>query len=319
MQTPLVTVLLPTHNSARYLAEAIESILSQSCKDLELVVLDGGSSDPTLDIVKAYAVRDRRVRLESFPGTHPCKRIDDFLPSLKSRYVAMQHSDDVSYHNRMAEQIRAFAEDRELGVCSALCRSFWHDRMQPARAEGAVIHPKPERHAAIKASLLFWWVMHCPTFMFDREKITAAGLTFSNPYMFSNDYWQTVTNIDKLKYSNIQQELSAYRLHMEGDGARNREALQQEGIKLKGDILRHFGFECTPREMEIHANFRVIPDNIVGATTAEGYDEVLRWLENLRAQNDAKGIFDRPIFTALVNGLLQRTLELKARQNLKPS
>ena len=310
---PLVTVLIPAYNAARYLAESIESILLQTWPNLECVVLDGGSQDATADIARAYAAQDPRVRVEVFPDTHPCSRIDSIIPKLSSHYVAIQHADDISYGMRIARQVQAFQEDPELGVSSGLCRSFFHDRMQAPRAEGLSIQARPEQHEHIKASLPFWWVMHCPTFMYDREKAIANGLKFENEYTLCNDYWQTITHIEKLKYGNIQEELSAYRMHWDSDGPRHRSQLEEESRKLKRATLEHFGIEFTERQLEIHSNLRLIPEGTVGATTPEGYDEAIAWLFEIHAQNERKNIFDKPFFTTFLQAMINRTLELKAQ------
>jgi len=300
---PTVSVLMPTYNAARYLAEAIESILQQTWKDLQLVVLDGGSTDPTEDIVRAYAKRDDRIKFESFPDRHPCARLDEYIPTLKSRFIAIQHADDVSYRNRIARQLRAFVEDSDLSVCSVLVKSFAHQRMQAGIQDGTYIHMRPAAHAAIKANLPFWWVMHCPTYMFDREKITRAGMKFSNDYLYCNDYWQTVTHIDRLKYHNIQEPLAAYRLHVDSDGLKNQDRVRAEERKIKTESLRHFGFEFTPREAEIHGAFRMLPDGILDAKTPEDFEEILLWLKKLKEQNDDLGVFDRTEFADLAENL----------------
>jgi glycosyltransferase involved in cell wall biosynthesis len=306
-----IAVLLPTLNSARYVAEAIESILRQSWSDLELVVLDGGSTDATLGIVRAFAALDQRVRLAVFPGVHPTQRVDTWLRRTRSEFVALQHSDDISYPQRLARQVRAFEKNPALGVCSAAYRSFWHDREGPAPMEGATVHPKPATHAEIKSQLLFWWVMHAPILMLRREKILAAGLGFANDFQFANDYWQTVANIDRLQYCNVQEELSAYRLHAGGDGPRNVEHLRREERVLKERVLSHFGFSFTPRELELHLALKLIPDGQLLVRTRAEHDEARQWLENLRAQNDRRKVFDGPLFSALLDQFGGQIAELQ--------
>ncbi|MEW6436063.1 MAG: glycosyltransferase family 2 protein [Pseudomonadota bacterium] len=313
---PLVSVLLPTFNSARYLTEAVNSILHQTFSDLELIILDGGSSDGTIEIAQILVKFDKRIRVEIFPSMRPAARSDQVLPTLRSKYVAVQHSDDISYAHRIARQVQAFADDPSLGVCSSIYRSFWHDRTRAPIHSGEWVHAKPERHEEIKANLLFWWVMHCPTLMFDREKAADAGLRFTNEFRFGDDYWQTVLNINKLKFYNVQEELSAYRLHFEGDGAQNKLALHEEERKLKQHILGYFGFEYTPRELEIHVACKIFPDDIVGAESKEDFRELFAWLEKLRAQNMDIRAFDTAIFNSLLDTIKKRVTLIKRKKLL---
>jgi glycosyltransferase involved in cell wall biosynthesis len=62
LNTPTISVLIPTYNYARYLPEAIESVLEQDFKDFELIIVDDCSKDNTVEVVKAYAARDSRIR-----------------------------------------------------------------------------------------------------------------------------------------------------------------------------------------------------------------------------------------------------------------
>lgn len=65
---PRVSVVIPTHNSSRYLADTLDSVLAQTMTDLEVVLYDDGSSDDTLDVAASYAARDGRVHVVR--GTH---------------------------------------------------------------------------------------------------------------------------------------------------------------------------------------------------------------------------------------------------------
>ncbi|MDE8344610.1 MAG: glycosyltransferase family A protein [Acidocella sp.] len=308
---PLVTVLMPTYNSELYLAEAIRSILEQSWRDLELVVLDGGSIDATADIVRALARRDPRLSIEISPGLHPTKRVDTFIRSARSRLIALQHSDDISYRHRISWQVEAFKDIPDLGVCSGMYRSFYHDRTACPKMEGIHIHQKPETHDEIKAQLPFWWVMHSSTLMIDREKGIAAGLKFSNEFEFCNDYWQSVENIQKLKYHNIQKELAAYRIHLESDAAQNSDKMKIEFLRLKQKILDNFGFSYTDDELAIHVGLDLLPENRVRARTIAEFDATEAWLENLRVQNQDKKIFDAIIFSTLISDLVRQLNILK--------
>ena len=309
--TPLVTVLLPALNASRYLGEAISSILDQTVVDFELIVLDGGSSDATAAIAEAFAARDSRVRVERAPGSHPTHRVDAATRRSAARYIALQHADDISYRHRLETQLAAFERDPSLAVCGAAYRSFWHVRSAVPEIEGSSIHRTPLSHEDIRCQLPFWWVMHAATLILDREKVLAAGLTFENDFQFVNDYWQTVTHCGRLRYGNVDEELSAYRLHRESDGARNTPALDAEVRTLKVKALEHWGFSATAREQALHAAIRLIPDDLLDLESAEAYDELAAWLENLRWQNQWRGIFPPEHFEPLLDRLQTRVAALK--------
>jgi len=307
-----VAVLIPTLNSATYLAESIESIINQSWPNIKIYILDGGSLDCTLDIANSYARKYNNIEVSTQLNVHPCKRVDECIKRISSDYFAIQHSDDISYSNRIESQLKAFKKDPELGVCSASYRSFWHERRQLPTHSGDAVHAKPIKHEEIKCQLIFWWVMHAPTLMFDREKAIAAQVGFENEYLYINDYWQTVTNIDKLKYENINEELSAYRLHFSGDGAKNTNKILEEAIHLKEQVLKRFGFKFSKKELSTHLKIKILPDGKVECASREECEDVISWLLSLSDQNKETKIFDIVIFDDLLKGLLTQVENYKS-------
>ena len=72
-QAPLVSVVIPTHNSAQYLPESIESVLSQSWQDFEIIIVDDGSTDNTQEVVEAFnSNKIRYFRQKNTGGPAKC-------------------------------------------------------------------------------------------------------------------------------------------------------------------------------------------------------------------------------------------------------
>jgi glycosyltransferase involved in cell wall biosynthesis len=305
-------VIIPTLNSAKYLVESIESIINQTWTNIKIYILDGGSSDSTLDIINSYSKRYKNITLQCAPNVHPCKRVDQCIKEISSPYFALQHSDDISYAGRIEAQLKAFKSDQELGAVSVSYRSFWHERTLVPTQLGEKVHAKPIKHSAIRCQLIFWWVMHGPTMMFDRKKAVTAELRFENECLYANDYWQTISNIDKLKYENIDRELSAYRLHFSGDGHKHSHQIAREETLCKQQALRHFGFEFSEKELEIHCRIKFLPDGKLLCNTIKECDEVIAWLERLLEQNKKQKTFDEKEFDKIVKGLIMWTIEQRS-------
>lgn len=83
---------------------------------------------------------------------------------------------------------------------------------------------------------------------------------------------------------------------------------------MKQYILHYFGFEYTPRELEIHLACKIIPDDIVGAESKEDFRELFAWLDRLRAQNMDIRVFDRAIFNSLLDTIKKRATLIKKRK-----
>jgi glycosyltransferase involved in cell wall biosynthesis len=92
---PLVSVLIPTFNSSRFIRRAVESALNQTCRDLEVIVHDNASSDDTAQIVNDFAARDGRVKLYSLPENRgPLRNWQSGLERCAGEYVKVLWSDD---------------------------------------------------------------------------------------------------------------------------------------------------------------------------------------------------------------------------------
>jgi glycosyltransferase involved in cell wall biosynthesis len=102
---PLVSVLLPLHNAERTIRPAARSILRQSLRDLELVVVDDGSTDRSATIVEELARTDSRVRLARQDHRGLCAALQLGLSLCRGALVARMDADDISLRDRLAAQV----------------------------------------------------------------------------------------------------------------------------------------------------------------------------------------------------------------------
>jgi glycosyltransferase involved in cell wall biosynthesis len=98
---------MPAYNSAAFIAEAIESILNQTLRDLELLIVDDGSTDATLAIARSYAERDPRVKVIESNHGGPSQALNKGIELAKTNWVAVMHADDVSLPGRLEKQLAA--------------------------------------------------------------------------------------------------------------------------------------------------------------------------------------------------------------------
>src|SRR6266545_4880452 len=93
-QTPTISVLMPSDNVESYIHDAIESVLRQTVPDFEFVIVDDGSTDETVEIIRAYAKQDPRIRF--FPQTHYgyVTMLRMGLKECRGQYIARMDSDD---------------------------------------------------------------------------------------------------------------------------------------------------------------------------------------------------------------------------------
>ena len=100
---PLVSVVMPVYNGERYLRQAIDSILAQTFNDFEFIVVDNGSTDHSLAIVRSY--EDSRIRIFEESQRGIVAALNKGLHEARGQYVARMDADDISIPERLAKQV----------------------------------------------------------------------------------------------------------------------------------------------------------------------------------------------------------------------
>ena len=110
---PKVSVIIPTYNSANYLPEAIESVLAQTYKDFEIIVIDDGSTDNTKDVVAPYL---DRIIFSEVPNAGPAEARNRAIRESSSEYVAFLDADDIWYPDKLERQLAVFSENQHYSL-----------------------------------------------------------------------------------------------------------------------------------------------------------------------------------------------------------
>jgi glycosyltransferase involved in cell wall biosynthesis len=161
---------MPVYNSERYVAEAVESILTQTFTDFEFLIVDDGSTDASLVILRKYAAREPRIRLISRPNTGHVVALNEMLELARGEFVARMDSDDVCLPDRFERQLAFLrADSGVLAVGGA------YTITDPDGTELVTIQP-PERDPEIQQLALSGHTPLChPAAMIRREALDAVG------------------------------------------------------------------------------------------------------------------------------------------------
>lgn len=116
----LVSIIMPAHNAAGTIADAIKSVISQSYTDWELIIIDDCSSDTTADIAESYLKRDKRIQLLHTDKTvgKPYYPRNMGIKIARGRYIAFLDSDDVWLPDKLEKQIPLFKDNQTAIVFS---------------------------------------------------------------------------------------------------------------------------------------------------------------------------------------------------------
>ncbi len=122
MGNSTVSVLLPVYNGAATLVDALESLRTQSWADLEIIVVDDGSTDETASILAGW--KDPRLRVLSLPHRGLLPALNAGLAACEGEFVARMDADDLSHATRLEEQLGMMQSDSRIGVVGCLVHSF---------------------------------------------------------------------------------------------------------------------------------------------------------------------------------------------------
>ena len=116
MKNPLVSVVMVVCNVERFLGEAIESILGQTYRDFEFVIVDFGSSDKSKEIISSYAARDSRMKLHEIPHCGLAEARNHACSLAQGQYIAIMDADDISVPERLAWEVEFLDAHPQVGV-----------------------------------------------------------------------------------------------------------------------------------------------------------------------------------------------------------
>ena len=218
MTPPRVSVVLCVYNQAAYVAEAIASILGQTLTDLELIVVDDGSTDSSPEVVRGFTdPRVRYVRNERNLGH--AGSLNRGVALARGRYLAIMDSDDISLPERLARQVDFLDAHPDVAMCGSWVETFG------ARME---LRRFPTEPAVLAASLLLSCPFSMPTVMLRREAMLPEGFD-PRGLAFDYAYWVEVAN--RAPVANLPEVLLKYRLHA-GQVTVTRRAAQLAGTRL---------------------------------------------------------------------------------------
>lgn len=202
---PRVSVLMPVFNSEAYLADALASIREQTFEDLELVVVNDGSTDGSSQILKAFVEEERRMRLIERENRGLIDTRNELLQQANGELVAWMDSDDVSHPDRLLKQVAKFDADPSL-----VCLGTNIQRIDP-EGRGLGLEEYPEEDHAIRVAdgiaLRFASTMQ-------KRAIAVDSGGFRHPFRLGEDLDFLLRVAERGKLANLRDPLYVYRQHL---------------------------------------------------------------------------------------------------------
>lgn len=204
-RTPKISVIMAVYNGEKYLAEAIESILNQTFKNFEFIIVDDCSKDNSLNVIKDFAKKDNRIKIIfnkknlKLPAS-----LNKGLKIAKGKYIARMDADDISLPERFEVQYNFLEEHQEIFLIGGGAININEDNKFLY-----TFHPQTNLNR-VKRKLSYLDCFYHPTIMFRNERI----IKYREKFIYAQDYDFYLNLLSKKKkITNIKDILIKYRIN----------------------------------------------------------------------------------------------------------
>ena len=244
METPpLVSVLLPVYNAEKYIEESLKSILDQSYQNLEIIIIDDGSTDRSAEIINSF--EDQRVRyLRNETNIRLIRTLNKGIDLAKGKYLARMDADDIAKPERILKQVQLMEYQPKVGVCGSWVNIF-----------GAV-KPRTWKYDANNSELymrmLFKSPFAHPSTMIRCSILRDHNIRYREQFLHAEDYYFWFEMSKYCEFANIQESLLEYRIHENQVGANNRHLQETNTSEIVSKILWDRGIEHSGEHLKLH-------------------------------------------------------------------
>lgn len=243
---PVISVVMTSYNHDKFLAEAIESVLSQTFEDIELIVVDDASEDRSREIICDFQRRDARVR--SILHEHNqgiSSTTNDGFSAARGQYIAYMQSDDVWEPDKLDVQLQILSQNRQLIV--------WSDASVidgAGLAQGVLFTERCKATAKQKSGNLFRELMTsnfiCGQSALFQKEVTER-IRFDPALVYLNDYKFFLDAAHDYEFCFIDKALVKYRIHGDNSIGKNTAIWQKDLFRLRKYVLHTYGEQVDTR------------------------------------------------------------------------
>lgn len=237
---------MPVYNGAAYVGQAIGSILAQSFRDFEFLIINDGCTDNSEEVILSYS--DPRIRYIKNEGNKGLiYTLNRGVAMAQGDYIARMDADDISQPLRLEKQLAEFKKDPELVICGSFIKTF-------GRSESYI-----DYMAATNAQILSAIFIACPfahpSVMLKKQALLKLGEVYRSDYKHAEDYdlWSRLVFTGHSK--NIPEALLYYREHDQQVSTVFEDIKYRTVEKIQLNLLHGLGLAPTEEEKIFHLNF----------------------------------------------------------------
>lgn len=230
MNRPNLSVVMPVWNGEIYLREAMESILAQTFRDFEFLIVDDGSTDTTPDILAEYAIKDPRIRIIRLKHGGIVRALNLGVAEARADWIARMDCDDISHPTRMERQWHAI--QRSPGAVFCHCHTHIIGDPGLVTHAGHFIRTK----ALLALRLCFQCPIVHPTVIFHKATFLECG-GYDESEEYAEDYGLWGRLLMKGELAGVAEPLLDFRVHR---ASVSKQMSREQQRITEGVALRHF-------------------------------------------------------------------------------
>lgn len=202
---PMVSVVMSAYNAERFIGEAIQSILNQTWKDFDFIIIDDCSRDNTPKLINEYARIDKRIKsFKNKVNLGGCLSLDRGMKMARGKYLAVMDNDDWSYPDRLKKQVNFFEKHPDVGVVGGTMEIM---------NEKGIVSTKRQYHqsdADIRKNIFRYSPFSHPLIMIRRSVLEIVG--YANCEFAPADDYEMYFRIGAVsKFANLNDTILKYR------------------------------------------------------------------------------------------------------------
>ena len=298
---PIVSVIMPVYNGEKYLAEAVDSILTQTFTDFELLIVDDASQDGSVEIIRSYEQGDDRIRffqLERNSGSADARNVA--IAAASGEYIAGMDCDDVSLPQRLQKQVDFLESHCEIGGLGSGRRVVNYDL-----STLLYYYVLPRQHALIALNWFIGSSFMGATLMIRRDFLLAVGGYESGRRAVEDlELVSRLLQETPIRFSNLPENLYIYRRHEQLRSKSPGSIPYVASLELRKGVLKRLWPEAPEDTLKRLLQLRR-GGQLGWAERRAAKRDLFRLVESMIAANWVEPE-DRPLLISAVNGRLEQ-------------
>lgn len=224
-EEPLVSVLISVYNEEKWIKKSLNSILNQTYKRLEIIIINDGSTDNTLNILKKIKKKDKRIKIFNQKNKGLTKSLNIGIKYCKGKYIARMDADEISFKNRIKKQVLFLEKNKDYALVGG-----WRIDINKNQKKKIKL---PINDKEIKEWLIRACVISHGSVMIRSKKL--KKYKYDENFRTSQDYDLWIRMAKKEKFYNLPEYLNKYYIRNNGI---TKSKKRIEGFKTKLRIHR---------------------------------------------------------------------------------